>query len=372
MAPIALAFAVIDLTGSRTDLGLVLAARTVPQVVFLLIGGIWADRLPRHKVMVVSSLASGTTQGLVAVLLLSGHAQIWQLAALGGVNGISTAFFFPASAGIVPQTVPEPQIQQANALLRLALNSSGVIGAALGGAIVAGTEPGWGIAVDAATFGISAFFIGAMRLPGTLRLEIPSFLGELGQGWREFRGRTWLWVIVLQFSVVNAAENGSLNVLGPVQADRYFGRFAWGVILASVAAGLISGGLVMLRFRPNRMLLVATFGVLLIVPTLALLAIPAPTAAIAATAFGTGFGIEIFAVLWDTTMQQQISGEMLSRVYSYDMLGSIALVPVGQAVIGPIADAVGTRAALFGAAAFVALATLPVFGVREVRELRRK
>jgi MFS family permease len=372
MAPIALAFAVIDLTGSPTDLGLVLAARTVPQVVFLLIGGVWADRLPRHKVMVVSSLASGMTQGLVAVLLLSGHAQIWHLAALGALNGASTAFFFPASAGIVPQTVPEPQIQQANALLRLALNSTSVVGAALGGAIVAGASPGWAIAVDAMTFALGAVFIGAMRLPGTLRLEIPSFLGELGQGWREFRSRTWLWVIVLQAGIGNAAFNGSLNVLGPVQADRHFGRFAWGVILASMAGGLIAGGLLMLRFRPNRMLLVAEFGVLLIVPMLALLAVPAPTAAIVAAAFATGFGLEIFAVLWDTTMQQQIPGEMLSRVYSYDALGSLALIPVGQAAIGPIADAVGTRSALFGAAAFVALAALPVFTVRDVRELRRK
>ena len=182
MAPIALAFAVIDLTGSRTDLGFVLAARTVPQVVFLLVGGIWADRLPRHKVMVGSSIASGTTQGLVAVLLLSGHAHLWHLLVLGGLNGISTAFFFPASAGIVPQTVPAPQIQQANALLRLALNSSAVTGAALGGVIVGATSPGWAIAVDAATFGLSAIFIGSMRLPGALRLEIPSFLGELAQG----------------------------------------------------------------------------------------------------------------------------------------------------------------------------------------------
>ena len=135
MAPIALAFAVLDLTGSRTDLGLVLAARTVPQIVFILVGGIWADRLPRHKVMVASSLASGATQGAVAVLLLSGHAQVWHLAAFGALNGMSSAFFFPASAGIVPQTVPDDQIQQANAVLRLALNSTAVIGAALGGEI---------------------------------------------------------------------------------------------------------------------------------------------------------------------------------------------------------------------------------------------
>jgi MFS family permease len=343
MAPTALAFAVIDLTGSKGDLGFVLAARTAPQVVFLLAGGIWADRLPRNQVMVGSSLASGATQGLVALLLLTDNAQLWHLLVLSALNGSSTAFFFPASAGIVPQIVPPGMTQQANALLRLALNSSHVLGAALGGALVAAASPGWAIAVDAATFGAGAFFIGAIRLPGTLRLELPSFLAELKVGWREFRSRTWLWVIVLQFSVVNAAEGGSLNVLGPVQAKAHLGGAgAWGAILACMAAGLIAGGLVMLRFHPQRLLLVATFGVLLMIPTLTLLAFPAPTVAIAATALATGFGIEIFAVLWDTTMQQQISGEMLSRVYSYDMLGSIAV------------------------------ATLPVFAVREVRELRRR
>jgi MFS family permease len=373
MAPIALAFAVIDLTGSKGDLGFVLAARTAPQVVFLLVGGIWADRLPRNQVMVASSLASGATQGLVASLLLTGHAQLWHLLVLGVLNGTSSAFFFPASAGIVPQTVPANLIQQANAILRLALNSSNVLGAALGGVLVAASSPGWAIAVDAATFGAGAFFIAAIRLPGSLRLEVPSFLAELKVGWREFSSRTWLWVIVLQFSIVNSAEGGSLNVLGPVQAKAHLGGAgAWGAILACMAGGLIVGGLVMLRFHPQRLLLVATFGVLLMIPTLTLLGFPAPTAAIAGTALATGFGIEVFAVLWDTTMQQQISGEMLSRVYSYDMLGSIALVPVGQAVIGPVADAVGTRQTLWGAAAFVALATLPVFAVRDVRELRRR
>ncbi len=372
MAPIALAFAVIDLTGSKSTLGLVLAARAVPQVVFLLIGGVWADRLPRNKVMVASSVASGATQAAVAALLLSGHAEVWHLALLGGLNGVSTAFFFPASAGIVPQTVPPELIQQANATLRLALNSTNVLGAALGGVIVSTTSPGWAIAVDSATFFAGALFIGRMRLPATLRLEIPNFAGELREGWREFSSRTWLWVIVLQFSVINACESGSLNVLGPVQADAHFGRLWWGAILACVAAGLIAGGLTMLRFQPKRMLLVATFGVLLMAPTLLLLSIPAPAGLIAVSAFATGFGIEVFAVLWDTTMQQQVPEEKLSRVYSYDALGSVALVPVGLAVIGPIADAAGTEATLVGSAIFITLATLPVFAVRDVRELRRR
>jgi predicted MFS family arabinose efflux permease len=372
MAPIALAFAVLDVTGSKTDLGFVLAARMAPQLVLLLIAGVWADRLPRHHVMVVSSAASMASQGLVAALLLSGHAHLWHLVAISAFNGISSAFFFPASAGIVPQTVPPDMIQQANANLRLALNSSAVAGYAIGGVIVAGAGPGWAIAVDAATFGAAAIFAAAMHLPPVEARETPSFVTELAEGWRAFRSRTWLWAIVLQFSIVNSMQSGAFFVLGPVQADLHFGRAAWGAILASEAAGLILGGLTMLRFRPQRLLLVATFGVLALALPVALLGPPAPAVVVAAAAFLMGFGIEVFAVCWDTTMQQQIPGQMLSRVYAYDMLGSVALIPVGFAIAGPVADAIGTRATLYGAATLVVLATLPIFGVREVRELRRR
>jgi MFS family permease len=140
-ANVALAFAVLDLTGSKTDLGLVLAARSIPQVLFLLVGGIWADRLPRNRVMVISNVASGISQGAIAVLLLSGQAQVWQLMALAAVNGLSSAFFFPAAVGIVPQTVPQRMLQSANSLLSLGSNASWIGGAALGGLVVAATSP---------------------------------------------------------------------------------------------------------------------------------------------------------------------------------------------------------------------------------------
>jgi MFS family permease len=373
MAPIALAFAVLELTGSKSDLGFVLAARSAPQILFLLIGGIWADRLPRNHVMVASSLLSGTSQGALAALLLTHHAALWHLIAISAVNGTSSAFFFPASAGVVPQTVPPDLLQQSNALLRLALNSTSVIGAAIGGGIVAAAGPGWAVAIDACTFGAGALFAAAMRLPASVREESANFLRELAEGWRAFRSRTWLWAIVLQFSFLNAAFAGVFQVLGPVQAKLHYGGAGlWGAILASESAGLICGGLVMLRIRPQRLLLVATFGVLAMAPPLALLGPPAPAAAVAAAAFAAGFGIEVFAVCWDTTMQQQIPGTMLSRVYAYDMLGSVALIPIGFAIAGPLASAIGTRATVYAAAALVVAATLPVFGVRDVRELRRR
>lgn len=241
----------LDLTGSKADLGFVLAARALPQVVFLLVGGIWADRLPRHQVMVVSSILSGASQGAIALLLLTHHARIWHLVALAALNGASSAFFFPASQGVIPQVVADDVRQQANALLRLALNVALIGGSAFGGFLVAAIGSGWAIAFDAATFGLAAVFIGALRLPPG-QLEAASFLDDLREGWLEFRGRTWLWTIVLQFSVVNAAVTGAFNVLGPVVAQRDLGGAGpWGVVLAAQNLGFVAGGLLALRFRPG-------------------------------------------------------------------------------------------------------------------------
>jgi MFS family permease len=372
-ANVALAFAVLELTGSRADLGYVLAARTVPMVIFLLVGGIWADRLPRHYVMVASNLLSGISQAAVAALLFFGHAQVWQLAALAAVNGASSAFFFPASGGIIPQTVPTSLLQQANSILRLGRNGSVIFGSALAGLVVAATSPTAGIAVDAASFLLAAWLTAAMRLPSSLRMESSNFLADLALGWHEFTSRAWLWSIVLQFAVVNAVYQGSQSVLGPAVAKgHYDGAAGWGLIGAAQAIGLVSGGLMFLRARPQRMLLVATLGLLLAVPYLFGLAVPLPLASVLVLAFAAGLGIETFGVLWDTTMQQEIPQERLSRLAAYDALGSLFLSPLGLAAAGPIAATIGTRATFIGAAVLIVVATALVFLSRDVRTLERR
>jgi hypothetical protein len=372
-ANVALAFAVLELTGSKADLGYVLAARSVPQVVFLLAGGIWGDRLPRHHVMVGSNLMSGLSQSAVAALLLSGHARVWQLAALAALNGASSAFFFPASTGIVPQTVPRPLLQSANAFLRLGLNSSFIGGAALGGVVVGATSPGVGIAVDAGSFFLAAAALGAMRMPATLRMEGSSFVAELREGWREFSSRTWLWAIVAQFAVVNAVEQGTEQVLGPAIAKAHLGgATGWGLILTAGSLGLLAGGLVLLRLRPERLLLAATLGFMLTIPFLLALSIPASLAVVVAAAALAGIGIEVFSIFWDTTLQQEIAQEKLSRVSSYDALGSFVLTPLGLAVAGPVAQVAGTRETILGAAALSLGATLAVLLSRDVRTIRRR
>jgi MFS family permease len=371
VAPIALAFAVLDLGGSPTVLGLVLAARTVPMVVLVLLGGVVADRLPRHLVLVAANAVSAGTQALVAVLLLSGNAELWHLAAIEAVNGMSSAFMMPASSGLTPETVPPTQLQPANALLRLAHNFSFVTGSAAGGALVAAAGSGWAFAADAVLFAVAAVLLGRIRLPRTARAVVSNVLTDLREGWTEFRSRTWLWVVVVQFAFVNMASSGAMNALGPVVADDTIGRAAWGLVLASMTAGMVVGGLAALRGRWTRPLLVGSLAVLLEVPLLLVLGLEPRTAWLMAAAVLAGIGFETFGVAWDVSMQSNVPADRLSRVYAYDWFGSLVFIPVGLVLAGPLSELVGVRATIVGAACVITVSVLAVVSVPGVRDLRR-
>lgn len=373
-APVALAFAVLDdLDGSATELGVVLAAIWIPQIAFILVGGIFADRLPRQLVMVATDLTMFATQGTVATLLLTGTAELWHLVALQVVRGIATAFFFPAATGLVPHVVSAPLLQQANALLRLSQSSVTILGAASAGVVVATFGAGWALAFDSVTFLASAAFLVRIRVPRALTAEAPSFLRELRDGWDEFRGRTWLWVVVLGAAAGNLAAQCGVVVLGPVTADRELGgAAAWGAIVAGDAVGMLVGGLVVLRYRPERLLLVGSSALVLAFPIFAALAVPAPVAIIVGAAFLQGFGIEIFGVLWDTALQQHVPHERLSRVSAYDALGSFVFIPIGLTVAGPLTEAIGLEATIWLAGAVSLGAVLAVLMSSEVRNLRRR
>ena len=371
MAPVALAFAVLDLTGSAGDLGLVLAARAIPTIGLLLFGGVWADRLPRHMILAAFSLVAAVTQAAAAALLLCGTAHVWQLALLEAVNGMAAAFLGPAALGIVPQTVAPELIQPANALLGLAVNVAKVLGAGMAGVVVAGFGPGWGMAFDAATFVVAAAFFARLGLP---RVSLPQagMFRELRNGWWEFRARTWLWVIVVQFAFVNAAFSAGFAVLGPLVAKRDLGGAAtWGLVVAAESAGFMAGGLLALWHRPRRPLLVGTYGVLAGVPVLVTLAVVAPVPVVLAAAFVAGVGFETFGVQWDTTVQHHVPAEALSRVYAYDSVGSFVFNPIGQSLAGPAMIAFGLGGAIGLSAAIILVATLAVLPVRDVRTLPR-
>jgi MFS family permease len=372
IAPIALAFAVLEISGSATDLGLVLAAGMVPQILFFLFGGVVADRLPRNRVMVAADVVDGVAQLAAAALVLGGDAAVWHLAALNAARGGASAFFFPAAAGITPQTVPPAELQQTNALLRLTTSGTNVVGAALGGLLVAAMGPGWALGWDGVTYLAGAVFIAAMRVPAAGRMPGSSVLRELREGWTEFASRTWLWAIVAAAALGNMAFQIGFAVLGPVVASRELGgASAWGFIVASSGVGFILGGLLAFRLRPRRPLRLGSYALLLGSLGLVGLALELPTWAIALGALVAGMGLEIFGVFWDLSLQQHVPNERLSRVSSYDALGSFVAIPLGQVLAGPLADAIGIEAAIWFA---VALFTVPIVGtllVRDVRDLER-
>jgi MFS family permease len=372
MAPIALAFAVLDLTGSASDLGWVLAASWIPQIVFILVGGVWADRLPRNLVMIAANVLSGAAQAAVAVLLLAGVAQLWELIVLQVARGIAISFFFPASQGITPHVVEAEQLQQANAALRLAQTATSILGAAVGGAAVAAVGSGWAIAFDAGTYFASAALLGRMHTRIRAQREQSSFMRELAEGWTEFRARTWLWLVVAAAAVGNMAWVGSQAVLGPVVAkESLHGATGWGIVIASESIGLVVAGIVALRWQPRRLLLYGVFGLLATPVLLVALAVPWSLPAVSIAAVIAGFGIELFNVYWVTALQQHIPDEVLARVNSYDALGSFVFIPIGLTLVGPLADAIGVSTTIWCCAAVSAVTGLVALSSRDVRRLRR-
>jgi predicted MFS family arabinose efflux permease len=373
LAPIALAFAVLDLTGSVTALGVVVAARSVMTVLFLLFGGVVADRLPRQLVAVASSLLAGAVQLGAAALVLRHTASVPLLAGLGAVNGLAASFAFPALSALVAQTVPAPIRKQANALHRLGVNSAMILGASAGGLLVAAYGPGWGLAVDAATFFVAAGSFALVRIPRLVRAGSgTSTLAELREGWREFVGRTWVWVVVVGFCFLNAALVGAVQVLGPAVADHSIGRRVWGLVLAAQTAGMVVGGVVAMRVRVRRLLLLgmvcAAGDILLLVP----LAVFPRAALLLPGAFLGGLAMEQFGIAWETSMQEHVPAEKLARVYSYDALGSFLAIPLGEVAAGPAAKAFGTTAALLCAAGIMGLSVAGTLLSRDVRTLEHR
>ncbi len=371
VAPIALAFAVLDLTGSVRDLGLVVGARSLFNVIFVLVGGVIADRLPRQFVMVAASLLAFASQALTAGLLFTHHATIPLLMIIGAFNGTVAAMIQPASAAVVAQTIDGDLRKPANAINRLGLNAAQILGTASGGLIVAAFGSGWGLAIDAATFAVAAVFYGLVRVPPyrEAAAEPGDILRELRDGWTEFRSRTWVWVVVLAFTFYNMAVVAAISVLGPAIADESFGRRSWGFILAAEIVGSVVGAFVAMRLRVRRLLFVGVLGCAVEVVGLAVLGLSANVALLMVVFFLSGLGIEQFGIAWEVSVQEHVPADKLARVYSYDMLGSFLAIPVGQVVAGPLALAIGVRWALIGAAATIGLAVLGMSISRSVRTL---
>ncbi|MFE9663757.1 MFS transporter [Streptomyces sp. NPDC005955] len=373
-ALIASAFAVMELGGDSGDVGLVAASRAVPLVVFLLIGGAVADRLPRHRVMVAANTLNCVSQAVFAVLVLTGEATLWQMMLLSALGGAGQAFFSPASEGMLMSSVTGEQASRAFALYRMAMHGAGIGGAALGGAMVAAMGPGWVLAIDAAAFALAGAlraFLDVRHIPA--REPGEGLLADLRDGWQEVISRPWLWSIVAQFSIVVAVIGVSEAVYGPMVArDELGGAAPWGLALGAFGVGTVAGALLMVRWKPRRLLFVGTLCIFPQALPAAALAVPTPLVVLVAVMFVSGIAIEVFGVSWITALHQEIPEEKFSRVSAYDWLGSLGLVPVFTALAGPAENTIGRSTALWGCAVLVVVVTAAVLFVPEVRQLARR
>jgi MFS family permease len=369
MAVVALAFAVLEIGGSASDVGLVLAAGAFPLVATVLAGGVVADRASRRAVMVAADLMRVASQGLLAALLLAGVAEVWMLALMAGVTGAATGFFSPASTGLLPEVVLVEQLQPANALRASAVSTGEILGPVVGGVLVAAAGAGWAIAIDAATFAVSAACLAMLRIPARIAAQRRSFAADLRQGWVAFRSRRWVWAFVAYFAIVNLLW-GAWGVLGPIVAERDLGgAAAWGSILAAMGVGALAGSLLAAQVKPRRPLLLAALADGLFVLPLAFLAAAPPVPLIAFGALLAGAGMALAISVWESTLQRHVPGESLSRVSSYGWFGSLAFYPLGLAVWGPVAAAIGVSVSLWLAFGLAVVLTLLLISVPDIRHL---
>lgn len=365
MAPLALAYAVIGEGGGAGDLGVVLATNTIPTIVFLVMGGVLADRMSRSRMLFLGNLLAAAAQGSLAVIVGLGQATTTSVAVCGFVSGTAVAFTVPANQGAVAQIVPAEQLQQANAVLRLPGNAVKVLGPAVGGVVVAVSGPAWALAWDALTFAVAAVLLLGLRLDAPV--TVTSALTDLRAGWAGFWSRTWLWTYTAAGSVLVAAWLAGFQLLGPVvAAQRYAGARDWGLVQGAFAAGLLAGTLVCLRWRPYRLLAVAVAGgAPLAAPLLAMgWGLPLPWVLLATLL--AGIGLDVAIVAWATAFQQHVPQGELGRLGAFNSVGERLAIPLGYLLTALAAGLWDNRTVLVACAGLVVGAVVLNLCVRDV------
>ena len=371
MAPVALTFGVLDKGYGVYGVSVVLAAETIALVVLLLVGGVLADRFPRKFSLLASSAVRFGSQGGLAILLLTGRPSLWVMGAAAALIGAGEAFFNPAVTGLVPELAPSHRLQQANGLRSVALAAGQVAGPGIAGVIVATDGPGWAIAITAATYLVSALCFLGLRIPVRVVEASESVLRELLDGWREFRSRTWLWLIVAQAATFYAFSYAPFMVVGAVVTDDHLGgAAAWGLFNAMIGVGSIAGGLVVAQLHSTRPLVTSTIAMSAYAIPIALIAVPTGAWLIAAGAGVAGAGFSVSTTLWETTLQQEVPRELLSRVSAFDWFVSAIGMPIGYVVVGPVAEAIGDHLTLILAAGWMVLSSALLLVAPSVRNLR--
>lgn len=373
MASVALVFAVLHKGGSLADLSYVLAARIVPMVLLLLGGGVIGDRFPRRWVMLSADCLRVVSQGMLALLFFVGDPPLWSLLPLVALNGIGEALFQPSFDGMVPNLVPSADLQDANAVIGISRSVARVGGPALAGLLVVVTAPAAVLVIDAISYFISIVTLLCLRIIGTVNAAATSLVSELKVGWRMFRAHAWLWITTLQFTMFNLLVWAPYLVLGPATAEQsYGGARAWGTIVALYGAGSILGGLLLLGRRPQRPLAVSTIVAFAWAAPSAALAARAPFPVVCGGAVAAGIASSVFNTLMNTSIQERVPPDAISRVMSYVALGSYAAGPIGLALAGPIATVSSISAVLSVGVAWQIVANLTILTLPAIRDLRRR
>lgn len=373
IAPVAIAFAVLDVGGTATQLGLVVAAYALADVAAVLGGGVLGDRLPRQAMMRTANTAAALVQALLAVSLIQGWATVWLIAVAGAVNGALGSLAGPSTQAITLQTVPAAILRQAITVRRLSQNAASIAGFALAGLLVSWIGSGGALAVDAATFLVAAGCFTRLRVPAVIAASTGRhLLTEAAEGFREVLRRSWLTAGIAMALVYHLFYGGAQGVLGPVVVGEQMSRSAWGYALSAMMVGFVGGGLVSLAWRPRRMLLAGELFLMLTICFPLAMALSHTMWPILMGAFLHGFGLEIFSVGWDLAIQENVPEHLLARVYSFDQLGSFLARPLGLALTGPMAALVGNRHWLMIVTAAMLVAIAVPFGVADVRRLQRR
>ena len=369
---VALALYVTDI-GSATDVGIVLAASTLPLVGFLLIGGVWADRLARNRVMIVTDLIRFALHAALAALIFTGAVEIWHIVVIEALFGTAEAFFRPAYTGLVPQTVPEEMIQDAKAAGGTIETVAEFAGPALATALVLGLGAGWAFAIDAATFLVSAFFLTRVRpRERGAPPERQTLLAEMREGYAEVRSRAWIWVTVVAFAVALLLSFGPWTTLGPTIAeDEYGSTGVFGPLAAALGAGTVLGALLGFRWRPLHPMRI---GFLCCLPWPAVtvaFAVGAPLLLLVPLFVVAGIGLSLFGIWWETALAERVPPHLLGRVSAYDWMVSLSLLPLGYLLSGPLGEALGPALVLGVGSALATLVLAAGLAVRETWTLRR-
>ncbi|MFG1706319.1 MFS transporter [Nonomuraea sp. M3C6] len=373
LTPLAIAFAVLHLTGSPVDLGIVVLSTRLPVILLTLLGGAIGDRFARRTVMLLADLARFAAHGVTAVLLLTGTAQIWMLVVLQLVAGAGSAFFNPAAVGLIASLAGKEQLQAANSLISISRSTTSMLALGVAGALVALVGPGWAVLIDALTFLVSVAFL--YRLPRALAAERPQaargLLASVAGGLAEVGRRPWLSVWIVHVALTNALVISPILVLGPYVADQHLGGApAWSAIGIAYAVGGLAGGLLSARWRPARPMVAAVLVFLLMAPLPALLALPAAVWQLAIAGVAAGLQLVVHNVIQTTAIQQHLPEEFVARASSVGMLGGIVAAPLGMALAGPAAATFGTGPVLLTSAAVAVLGTVSTLLVPAVWRIR--